>query len=267
MYLGCEFRRETILPVHTFSEKGSDGVLPGEVVGRHIVCLVGEDGPYIIDLGNGNPHVLITSISTGGKSQTLRALILRHYYAKKIPTLLFDWNGEHPEFFERMGGLVWRVPENFKINPLRLLDFSPAERIAELEESLTFTLHLSSLQSAEVGKVADEAYKQHGILEEDPSTWNRKPPEWRDLIAILEARVRHGYYRGQQLESINWAIRKLHRAIRVFGDEPANFFDIIMKVPVCIDLSALKRRRRRKSSCNVYASPTNLPCIRCSWIL
>jgi hypothetical protein len=215
--------------------------LEGEIVGRTVEKWLGQDGPFELDLQKErNPHVVITGSSGSGKSQALRALILRYWLAKHVPSLVLDWTGEHRKFIQDIGGIVWQVPFNFKVNPLRLLGFSPAERAAELEETLTFTLGLSRLQAAEVGKVVLDAYRHAGIVEEDQSTWHCRPPGLLDVIAILKARAQHGYYKGQQLESVNWSARKLHRAIRVFGDEPTDFFGVVLKVPTCIDLSPLK---------------------------
>lgn len=236
--LGCEFRHETVLPVT--ARKESDGVLPGEVVGRHISRMVGEDGPFTIDLANErNPHLVIFGSSGTGKSQTAKAVELRYWEAKRIPFLVIDWQGEQASFVAEIGAVVWRVPRDFKLNPLRLAGSTPSQRVAEIEESLIISLDLSPLQSLEVGKIVSEAYRAKGIREEDKETWALPPPTWNDIIRIMEAKLRSGQYGGEQIESVNWTIRKLLRASHVFGEEPQEFLDVVLKVPTCIDLSEL----------------------------
>lgn len=99
----------------------------------------------------------------------------------------------------------------FKTNPLSLLGFSPHERAAEVEESLTYALGLTPLQAQEVCQVILSAYKEKGILEEDSSTWTRPPPTLQDVIVIMESRAGSGYYKGERLISVQWTISKLHR--------------------------------------------------------
>jgi hypothetical protein len=239
VFLGPEFRHETVLPI-TASRKEADGVLPGEVVGRHISRMVGQDGPFAIDLASQrNPHVVIFGSSGTGKSQTAKAVELRYWETQRIPFLVIDWQGEQANFVAEIGGVVRKVPRGFKLNPLRLGVSTPSQRVAEIEESLIISLDLSPLQAFEVGKIVTETYRARGIREEEEETWTLSPPSWNDIIQIMDTKLRSGQYSGEQIESVNWTIRKLLRASHVFGEEPQEFLDIVLKVPTCIDLSEL----------------------------
>ena len=236
---GREFRHAALIPVS--SPQISLNALPGEVARRTIEAWVGEDGPVTLDLEQEmNLHAAILGPTGLGKTEAVKAFVLRNLLAKKIPSLILDLRGDYAEFMSQIGGIVWTVPTNFTVNPLRLAGFAPVERAAELEESLTYVIGLSPLQAAEVHKVAVEAYKEKGILQEDPLTWSHHPPKWSDIIGIFESRINSGYYHGQQQESVTWTLRKLYRVTRVFVEEDSEFFDIVLQIPVCIDLSGLR---------------------------
>jgi len=224
--------------------------LPGEVVGRHLEQWIGHDGPFILDLEKEpNQHVLIFGPAGLGKTQTVWALVLRYWLARRIPFLVLDSMGEYVQLIREIGGVVWTVPTNFVLNPLRLSGYSPTERVNELIESLTHTTGLTDLQASEVGNVLEQAYRERSILEEDQSTWTKPPPTWADLVDILESRYRTGYYKEQAQQSVYWTLRKLMRSnIRqVFGEETGEFFDTVLQVPTAIDLSGLKGQDIAKS--------------------
>ena len=249
--LGHEFSRVaqvSVAPATTATS--SIEPIPGEVVGRHLERWVGQDGPFILDLEKEpNQHVLVFGPAGLGKTQTVWALILRYWLARRVPFLVLDSMGEYVGLVRQIGGIVWTVPTNFVLNPMRLSGYSPTERVNELVESLTHTTGLTDLQASEVGDVLEHAYIRRGILEEDQSTWTKPPPTWADLVDILESRYRAGYYREQAQQSVYWTLRKLVRSnIRqVFGEEVGDFFDTVLKVPTVVDLSGLKGQDIAKS--------------------
>lgn len=236
--LGQEFQHVAQLSVS--SPTDSFHPLPGEVKTRTVRQWVGKDGPFILDLENQrNPHLVIFGSSGTGKSQTVKSVELRYWAAKRIPFLIIDWQGEQASFVRKIGGMVWTVPKDFKLNPLRLAGSTPSQQVANIEESLTVSLELSPLQAFEVGRIVAEAYKERGIVEDNHETWVLPPPTWKDIIETMQARLRSGQYAGEQIESVNWTIRKLQRASHIFGDELQEFFDVVLNIPTCIDLSEL----------------------------
>jgi hypothetical protein len=91
------------------------------------------------------------------------------------------------------------------------------------------------------------AYAEAGIREEDPSTWNRPPPTWGDLIRILEENVKAGHYEGTLKESVISTREKLYIIEPVTGHEPTEFFDIVTRIPTCLDLSPLATADDKKA--------------------
>jgi len=247
--LGAAERRLVILgnelqhAAHISTSTAADlpEALPGEVRARTLQIRVGEDRPFCLELGKErNPHCVVFGSAGTGKSEAVKTIALRYWLAKHIPFLVLDRTGEYASFVRDVGGVVWAVPEDFTVNPLRLGGYSPHQRAGEIEESLTCSVELSPLQASEVSRTVLEAYIEAGIDENDESTWKRTPPTWDDIISLMEAKVRSGEYSGQQLESVNWTIRKLRRVSRVFGEEQDEFFDVVLKVPVCVDMSGLR---------------------------
>ena len=236
--LGHEFEHVVTVPVTSFAASSSES-LPGEVAAHTIEKTVGQNGPFDISFEKErNPHALIVGSSGTGKTETVRALLLRYWVAKGIPSLIIDYTGEYADFIRQMGGIVWTVPSNFRVNPLKLLGFSPSERAAEVAESLSFSTGLTMLQAIEVNKVILEAYRRAGINEEAKSTWARAPPTIEDIIDILMEKA--GQYKGEMVESVNWTARKLQLVLRVAGEEPTDFFETILKIPTCVDMSPLR---------------------------
>ncbi len=236
--LGHEFRYAIQTSVPTAAD--SLHPLPGEIRTRTVRQWIGKDGPFTVDLEKErNPHCVVFGSSGTGKSETVRALVLRYWLAKQIPSLIIDWQGEYASFVRKIGGVVWSVPQEFTVNPLRLEGFRPSQRAAEIEESLIVNLELTALQASEVRKIVSEAYREAGIEEEDKETWKLPPPVWGDIIEIMSAKLRSGQYTGEKIQWIDWAILRLQRADRIFGEETQEFFGVALKVPTCIDLSGL----------------------------
>jgi hypothetical protein len=236
--LGHEFKHAAHESVSEPVE--SDEAISGEIKSRTRQIRIGNDGPFMIDLDNEvNPHCIVFGATGTGKSITVKALLLRYWLAKRIPFLVIDWMPDYSSFTKELGGVVWSVPTNFTVNPLRLGGFTPSQRIAQVEQALVHSLALTTLQATAVGQILRDAYTEAGIDQQDETTWTRPSPTWDDLIRIIDSKLSVGQYAGQQLESVRWAILKLHRGDGIFGDEPNDFFDTVLSRPTCIDLSGL----------------------------
>jgi hypothetical protein len=239
LVIGYQFEHEIASRV----QKPSDSLnaLPGEVITETILQRLGSKGAYLIDLANErNPHVVVLGTSGIGKTETVKTLVLRNWLAKGIPSLIIDWTNQYPDFTRDIGGVVWTVPLDFTINPLKLLGLSPSERVEEVEEALFFSLGLTSLQATEVGKTILEEYKRAGIVESDPSTWSLPTPTISDIVDVMRTRAETGYYKGEiHLSSVNSTLDKFHPVMRIFGKEETDFFETVLRIPTCIDLSSL----------------------------
>jgi hypothetical protein len=236
--LGHQF--EHVIQSRVSRPSDSPDALPGEVVAKTILQKLGLPGSYSLDLANErNPHCVVLGTSGIGKTETVKTIVLRYWLAKKIPSLIVDWTNEYASFIRDIGGVVWTVPADFTINPLKLLGLSPSERVAEFEEALFYSLGLTSLQASEVGKTVLEEYDRAGIVESDPSTWNRPTPTISNIIEIMKTRAETGYYKGTQFDSVSSTLRKFHPVLRIFGEEETDFFETVRMIPTCINLSSL----------------------------
>lgn len=250
LVLGHKFEYSTEVQVSPAAEPVTAEPWPGEVTKRNIEKLVGEDGPFLLDLENErNANALVTGVSGSGKSETLRAIVLRYWIGKRIPTLWIDWLGEHSKFIQDIGGVVWRVPSQFGFNPAGLRGASPTKRAAQIAEALRFAGDppLTAFQSGELKRVIMKSYEEAGILETAKSTWTREPPRWSDIIRTLEANLEAGLYQGTLKESALSTREKLYSILPITGREPSNFFDIVMRLPTCIDLSGLETENTSKA--------------------
>lgn len=254
LVLGHEFSRvaESYVPDPTAALTTTTGVEgpEGVIVHRTVEKVTGENGPYILDLlKEVNPHIICTGSPGAGKTEFLRVLICRCWLAWKTPSLCIDWIGELAPFIRSIGGMVWTFPTEFKINPLRLGGASPARRADEIIEALRFGTDppITAFQGGELKRIILRAYAEAGIREEDPSTWNRPPPTWGDLIRILEENVKAGHYEGTLKESVISTREKLYIIEPITGHEPTEFFDIVMRIPTCLDLSPLATADDKKA--------------------
>lgn len=248
--LGHQF--EHVIQSRVSVASGSPEALPGEVVAKTILQWVGSSGPYMLDAEKErNPHAVVLGSSGIGKTQTVKAVVLRYWLAKKIPSLIIDWTSEYANFVRDIGGVVWTVPANFTLNPLNLLGSSPSERTAEVEEALFYSIGLTALQATEVGKTILEAYDKRGIVESERSTWSRPTPTISDIIEVMTTRAETGYYTGEQLESVRSTMRKFHPVQRIFGEEETDFFKTVLRIPTCIDLSSLNDAAKAQVSYTV----------------
>ena len=243
--LGHEFEIVIQSPAPALAMGGAVGRLEGEVLSKTVLKSMGREGPYIIDLGKArNPNVAIVGPQGTGKTVALVALVVRLWLAKQIPSLIMDWTGEQVALMRDIGALVWSVPDTFKINLLGLRGKSPSQRTAEVQDALIRSLgderrSLTPLQALEVGVAIDNEYKRCRILEDDPSTWTNPPPTMQDVIDNMKGKQAKGLYKGQKAEWVVWILDKLKQASIVFGEEPADFFEIALRIPIVLDLSPL----------------------------
>jgi hypothetical protein len=167
-----------------------------------------------------------------------------------MPSLCIDWVGTHAPLYRAIGGLVLDVPDNFRLNPLLLgRDSGPATRTDEIVEAMRFGSEapVTPYQSGELRRIILKAYEERGILESDRATWTREAPKWQDLIDIVEGNLKGGHYEGTQKESVFSIREKLYLIESLVGEEPAYIWDIVKKVPTCLNMSPLLTADSRKA--------------------
>ncbi len=218
--------------------KAADGTIQlGREIQRRV--FVNRYGPLFTDLEkDGNGHAAYVGMGKSGKTTLAEAEMGRNYIAKGITSLVLDHRGEWAETAEALGGRVLRFglrgPDGFTLNPLALGGLRPSERAAKFAEDMIWAVKLTELQAGEVEDATMEAYRRVGIIEGNESTYGEEPPTIADLLAVIDDWMSTGHYSGKEKEWIRFAVRKIRKVRRIYGDERDDFDEMIMRGPVVV---------------------------------
>jgi hypothetical protein len=250
--LGHEVRYKAVFPKWFVKPVEREERVRGEREEETIEIEIGKDGPYILNLENAvNPHCVVSGTSGSGKTQTVKAIVARYWIAKKIPSLIIDWTGEYVDFTRKLGGIVLQVPTSFRLNPLALLGLSPSERAAATAEAVGYATDMTPLQRGEFQECIMDTYQKFGIVNGDESTYDKPAPTVRDVMEYMREKMEQGLYGKQERAWVPWILRRLQLLSSIFGEETVDFWSIIMRGPVCIDLSRLPRTEREETKTTV----------------
>ncbi len=190
--------------------------------------LAGETEQYAIDYSREpNPHVVIVGGSGSGKTQTLRAFIVRNCMQLGVPFLIIDWNGEQEDWAKESGAVLWKVPGTMKLNPFARRGKNAADRTGLLMDLFQFGAGLTYLQAGRLRTLAYQMYQDGGeptlveLWRQASEAMNdrRKPPDERQYMAWIE----------QRLKMIQ----------RVIGYEPEEFWTSLMQRNNVVSLRGL----------------------------
>lgn len=131
-----------------------------------------------------NAHIVAIGASGSGKTQTLKgifyALLSMYMESQKI---LIDFHGDQDIAGEVCYPLHMASP--WGINPLTVnLDpegGGPNLQAIAVVSVLKKSLQLGSVQEGMMLRVLDSCYRQRGILNEQPNTWNREAPNFQHV--------------------------------------------------------------------------------------
>ncbi len=139
------------------------------------------------DLMNG--IVTITGGSGSGKTQCLK-LLAHKLNEQNIPCLIFDLHGDIDIGIDTIS--LDYIGE-FGVNPMELssksrIDGGPIPHINRLMTQFSYAVKnkFSSTQSSWLRNLLLFAYKDYGIVQEEPSTWNKPPPDFRFLLKLIK---------------------------------------------------------------------------------
>ena len=191
--------------------------------GTNIAYVVGSRGQYYVDYGSEpNPHVLVVGSSSSGKTSTAKTFICRNYLKYGTRFLMIDWNGDNEVWAAECGAILWKVPENFKINMFRLNGMNPEQRASMVEDALLIAGRMTMLQATKVRNIALRAYLEGG----EPT-----------LDGIMETLNKD----GRRNSLITY---RLSAIWRVVGEEPESFWKSIFENNTVINLAGLNESEK-----------------------
>ncbi len=125
---------------------------------------------------NRNFNILIVGGSGSGKSYLAKNILKKG----GLHFLIFDIHGEYDVNAKRID------VSKISINPLSLFGQSPRQRALEAAYMIKSIFNLGSLQTIDLSNIIVDAYGEKGIFEDDERTWNLPPPNFRDVLMLLE---------------------------------------------------------------------------------
>jgi hypothetical protein len=209
----------------------------------------GGDGPFELKRDDAvNEHGFITGSSGSGKTDTLKALIVRGWLAHGTPFLVFDRHGEYKRFMETIGAPIL-TPNQFN---LWNATYGPEQQAMNLEEAMIYGLRLTLRQAYMIRQLILDLYHEKGFLKGRPDTWYRTPPSMKDLVDLLKTKLNAGYYKNEEDHiSLQWVLAKLECLTRFTEENKDQHVNLISHVPACIVFSG--RRADDERDFFVYA--------------
>ena len=139
--------------------------------------------PIIIDMFElSNPNILVLGTSGGGKSYTIKLLLMREYL-EGVDINIIDPQAEYTDLAVTFNGKTIRIsPDSDSIiNPLDLMGQPLEEKKLSLLAFFRVLLgELNEGQRAILDDAIDSTYEDQGITK-DPKSWARKPPMLENL--------------------------------------------------------------------------------------
>lgn len=124
-----------------------------------------------------NYNVVIIGTSGSGKSSLAKLLLEK----TNLSYLVFDLHGEYS-----INNANKIDMSRYSLNPLSLNGSSPRQRSLEISYMLKSLFKLGSLQTIDIFNIIMETYAEKGVDENNPNTWNSKPPTFHDVLITME---------------------------------------------------------------------------------
>lgn len=136
-----------------------------------------------------NPHWAIFGKSGWGKSVTIKTLLVRAAKEKKLNAIILDFANEYTGFVLRSRGHVLSLGEKDFLNILDLGGMNPGQRAEQIITSLTiaFDLENAPRQKRMLRTALRRAYRDAGIVDENPETWKKRTPTMKEVYDIVRA--------------------------------------------------------------------------------
>src|SRR3989344_2208028 len=189
-----------------------------------------------------NPNGFCLASSGSGKSYMAKLMIARHLlHGTKV--MVIDPQGEYSSLVNQFQGQridLSRTSQTI-INPLDLMGHDYQEKRLALMDLMPIMLgELSEAQKAFIDRALTRAYEQNGI-NENPETWNNKPPVLEDVVRMLQGMER----KASQMERST--IQSLINRLSLYVDGVFSFLNKQTKINfdnrfVCFDIGNLPKQ-------------------------
>ncbi|MFH1722388.1 MAG: ATP-binding protein [Candidatus Altiarchaeota archaeon] len=139
--------------------------------------------PIIVDpFELNNPNILVLGTSGGGKSYTIKLLLMREFM-EGVHINIIDPQSEYSDLVTSFNGKILKIAPGSEsvINPFDLMDQTYDEKKLSMLSFFRVLLgELTEEQWAILDESIDHTYEERGITK-DPKTWSKEPPTLEDL--------------------------------------------------------------------------------------
>lgn len=214
-------------------------------VAYSVLFMIHAKKVYLSPLENTNPHIIIGGVSGTGKSALLRAIVADIILKIKKPVLIIDFHNEFIKEVEKLGGKIYHMNE-ISINVFELTD-SPKRHVSMLASMIHSIIPLGQIQQFTLENILYDLYKQRGILEEDPRTWNKQAFTSQDLMETLMQMLKKSPDKKTH-NSLVGLYRRLDMLFgsNIFGSKTDIPFAHIIREPTVIALANVNNESTQK---------------------
>jgi len=166
-----------------------------------------------------NPHICIVGITGAGKSYFVKTFLSRAAFVWGSNAIIIDWAGEYKAWVKQTGGKIVSLGKGDYVNLLDLGGMRPIDRVKQIIRALEILTDLGTYpeQKRLSEQALEEAYVRAGFKPEeapvnDPRAPDKAPPTLKEVVAILEARLRAGTYEfPAELENAIYRLKQFTR--------------------------------------------------------
>ena len=196
-----------------------------------------------------NPHICIVGITGAGKSYFVKTFLSRAAFVWGSNAIIIDWAGEYKAWVKQTGGRIISLGKGDFVNLLDLGGMRPIDRVKQIIRALEILTDIGSYpeQRRLTEQSIEEAYVRAGFRPDEPPADENspdavRPPTLKDVVNILEERLRAGTYEfPAELENAIYRVKQFTRKGNDFFAQPSTvkLGELTTAGLVDIDLSGL----------------------------
>ncbi|VVC71892.1 DNA double-strand break repair helicase HerA [uncultured archaeon] len=196
-----------------------------------------------------NPHICIVGITGAGKSYFVKTFLSRAAFVWGSNAIIIDWAGEYKAWVKQTGGKIISLGKGDFVNLLDLGGMRQIDRVKQIVRALEILTDLGKYpeQRRLTEQSIEEAYVRAGFKPDETPTEEElknqpEPPTLKDVVAILDEKLRAGTYEfPAELENAIYRIKQFTRKGNDFFAQPSTvkLEELTSAGLVDIDLSGL----------------------------